>query len=115
MFHLQLGYAKHYQCTCISLCITNSLKLAFQFGISAWSTSKRNPGRGFWVNFCKKCGDCDECGENKYFTAFLTKIHCQTSNRETIGLRDLVSLGKINGILTDDTGTNMNAWLIVCF
>ena len=70
MFRLQLGYAKIYQCTCISLCITNSLKLAFQFGISAWSTSKRNPGRGFWVNFCKKCGDCDECGENKYFTAF---------------------------------------------
>ena len=22
-----------------------------------------SPGRGFWVNFCKKCGDCGECGE----------------------------------------------------
>ena len=47
------------------------------------------PGRGFWVNFCKKCGecasfckkfaDCGECGEKNYFTAkftaFLTKIH----------------------------------------
>ena len=30
------------------------------------------------MNFCKKCGDCGECVENKYFTAFhgiLTKIH----------------------------------------
>ena len=38
------------------------------------------PGRGFGeifvrnalnaVNFCKKGGDCGECDENKYFTAF---------------------------------------------
>ena len=39
---------------------------------STWRRPKAYPGRGFRVNFCKKCG---ECGENKYFTAFLTKIH----------------------------------------
>ena len=42
-------------------------------------------GRGFWVNFCKKCGDCGECGEQNnspLFTAFLTKIHHQTSTRD---------------------------------
>ena len=37
--------------------------------------SKNKIGSRFLGNFCKNCGDCDECGENKYFTAFLTKIH----------------------------------------
>ena len=48
-----------------------------------------NPGRGFWVNFCKKCGECGEffvrnaviavnalkISISPHFTAFLTKIH----------------------------------------
>ena len=49
--------------------------------------TNRNPGRGFWlnsykkcgeyVNFCKTCGDCGESGEKNspHFTAFPTKIH----------------------------------------
>ena len=28
------------------------------------------PCRSFWVNLCKKCVDCGECGDKKYFTAF---------------------------------------------
>ena len=51
------------------------------------------PGRGFLVNFCKKCGKCGEfflkkcgdrgeCGEKKYFTAFHTQIH-RISNKNS--------------------------------
>ena len=73
--------------------------IAIVFTVSSHNLSRR-PGRVFWVNFCKKCGNCGEKKTRRIsahflqkFTpknsAFLTKINCETSTRERLRFSEL--------------------------